>query len=330
VSALHSVHFLHPLWLLALPPLLLLVLRALLARSEGSAWSRLVDAQLLAALRLPEPGRAHSPWLLVGAIWTLAVGALAGPTWNRDPNAAYRLPSSWVLLLDLSPSMAAADLVPDRITRARYAVADLLAASRDARVALVVFAGEPHVVTPLTTDVATVRTLLQPLAPSLMPEPGDELAPALQAAEHLLRAGHAEQGQVVVLSDGFADPDRAVLIAQRLRTEGAAVHVVGIGTESGAPEPDANGGFVRDAHGGILLSRLPQPNLQRVAEAGGGRFVPLSRLDDLVGELQSARPYSFDMSMLATTRVTSWQNGGVFLLPPLLLLAALLARRGWL
>ncbi|HTT02448.1 MAG TPA: VWA domain-containing protein [Steroidobacteraceae bacterium] len=329
MSAFHGLHFLHPLWLLALPPLLLLVLWALLARAEGSVWSRLVDPQLLAALRLPDRGRAHSPWLLVGAIWALAVVALAGPAWRRDPSAAYRVPSSWVLLLDLSPSMAAADLVPDRITRARYAVADLLAASRDARVALVVFAGEPHVVTPLTTDVATVRTLLQPLAPGLMPEPGDELAPALEAAERLLRAGHAEQGQVVVLSDGFADSDRAVLVAQRLRTEGASVHVVGIGTASGAPEPDANGGFVRDAHGGILLSRLQEPSLQRVADAGGGRFVSLSSLDDLITQLQTARPYSFDMSTLAATQVTSWQNGGVFLLPPLLLLAALLARRGW-
>ncbi|MFX9023860.1 VWA domain-containing protein, partial [Acinetobacter baumannii] len=81
--------------------------------------------------------------------------------------------------------MAASDMTPDRVTRARYAVDDLLGAARDARVGLVVVSGEAYTVSPLTEDVATIRGLLPPLAPSIMPGSGDQLAPALETAAKL-------------------------------------------------------------------------------------------------------------------------------------------------
>src|SRR3546814_3900448 len=87
--------------------------------------------------------------------------------------------------------MAARDLSPDRVTRARYALDDLLGAAHGARVALIAFSDEAYTVTPLTDDVATVRTLLPPLAPDIMPTPGDQLAPALAQAGKLL--GRSEE-----------------------------------------------------------------------------------------------------------------------------------------
>jgi len=226
--------------------------------------------------------------------------------------------------------MSAVDLLPDRVTRARYGVADLLTAARDVRVALIVFAGEPHTVTPLTTDVGTVRTLLRPLAPRLMPERGDELAPALDEAQRLLRGAHAEQGQVIVLSDGFGDTDRAVLAAQRMRHQGITVHIVGVGTEAGAPEPDGRGGFLRDTRGTVVLARMPSEALLAVAAAGGGRFVRLAQLDDLIGTLHDQARALQSSSAATNARLASWRNDGVWFLPPLLISGLLLARRGWL
>ncbi len=298
-------HFIHPAWLLALPVLLLLA--AWLTRSSRSDtnWSRIVDTQLLPLLRIEAGRRARTPWLLLGAIWTLAVLALAGPAWNRTRSPAFRAPAAWVVVMDLSPSMGSTDVSPSRVARARYAALDLLSAAHDARVGLVAFAGEPHVVAPLTTDIATVRVLLQPLDPSLMPEGGDRLAPALQEAQRLLHAGMAKHGQIIVLSDGAADPVEALRVAQQLRQEGTTVNVVGVGTQ-------------RDA-------------LQRVAAAGGGELVPVSALSGLLARLQSAQSQELDTSNAAAeARLTTWQNGGVWLLPPLLLLAAWLARRGWI
>lgn len=332
MSALQNFHFLHPAWLLALVPLAALAAWAARRdRDPDGAWTRLIDAHLLPALRLGRAGRGLSPWLLVGSAWALGAIALAGPAWQLESSSGYRAPASWVLLLDQSPSMSAGDLAPDRATRARFAVADLLNAAQDARVALVVFAGEPYTVTPLTTDVATVRTLLEPLSPRLMPESGHDVAPALIEALRLLRAGHAARGEIVVLADGFDDDERALLTAATLARQGVTINVVGIGTSSGAPRRDSAGNFVRDEYGNIVVTRMQGEALRQLASAGGGRFVTLAGLPGLVGTLHAARAYALDTDPgKAGAAVATWRNEGVWLLPPMLLLVGLIARRGWL
>ena len=329
LRALSAFHFLHPAWLLALPVLLAWVLWR--RRPGGGDWMKVADPELLAALRIGAKRGGSSPWPLIGALWTLAILALAGPAWSQLQTPAFRAPSAWVLVLDLSPSMSATDTPPSRVARARYAAADILDAARDARVALVAFAGEPHVVAPLTTDVATVRVLLKPLTPALMPESGDQLAPALETAGHLLEAGAARHGRVIVLSDGFADPADSLRVAQELRQKGVTVDVIGSGTQAGAPEPDGRGGgFVLDPNGRPRLTRQRTDELRRVAAAGGGHFISTdAAAKSLLPSLETAG--STDMRADASrAHLSTWRNEGIWLLPLLLLVAGLLARRGWL
>jgi Ca-activated chloride channel family protein len=331
LNSWRAFHFLHPLWLLALPPLWALAawLSTRLRRDGG--WAGLIDADLLPALRLSSDGRGRSPVWLLALVWTLAALALSGMTWQRQQSPAFRTSLDWILVLDLSPSMGAADVAPSRIARARYAIADFLSAARDERVALLVFAGEAHTVAPLTTDVETIRALLAPLAPGIMPESGDQLAPALGEVDRLLESSASRHAQVVVLTDGVADPAEALQAAQRLRQRGARVNVVGIGTTSGAPEPDEAGGFLHDAQGQSILTKLPVDQLERIAAAGGGRYVPLSETPTLIAALEQdrARPTG-DYETSTGQEVNAWRNGGVWLLPPLLLLVPLMARKGWL
>lgn len=323
-------HFLHPYWLLALPPLVALAVWLGRRRGRDGAWPRLLDGELLSLLRLSEAGAGHSPWPLIGLAWAVAVLALAGPTWQRQITPAYRAPAAWIVALDVSPSMDAADVAPSRIARARYAIDDLLSTAHDARVGLLAFAGDTYTVAPLTSDVATVRNLAQPLAPSLMPEAGERLAPALEESARLLQASPGKDRQVIVLTDGFSDPARALLVAQKLHRRGIAVNVVGVGSRSGAPEPDGNGGFVRSASGRVVLTRLDADLLRRIATAGGGHYVPMSALPELVADLHEAGSRGMSSSVAAPhVRLASWLDDGVWFLPPLLLLAALVARRGW-
>lgn len=323
-------HFLHPYWLLALPPLLALAVWLARRRGRDGAWQRLVDGELLPLLRLSEGRAGRSPWPIVGAAWALAVLALAGPTWQRQITPAYRAPAAWIVALELSPSMEATDIPPSRAARARFAVDDLLSAAHDARVGLIAFAGEAYAVAPLTQDVSTIRNLAQPLAPSLMPEAGDRLAPALDEAGRLVHAATGADRQVIVFTDGFTDPARALLEAQQLRRQGVAVNVVGVGTASGAPEPDGNGNFLRDKSGQVVLTRVDSSLLEQVAAAGGGRYVPLSAMPDLIAHLHAAGSRGMSSGVAARhVELASWLNDGVWLLPPLLLLAALIARRGW-
>ncbi|MGH8296256.1 MAG: VWA domain-containing protein [Steroidobacteraceae bacterium] len=323
-------HFLHPYWLLALPPLVALAVWLARRHGRGGAWSQLLDGELLPLLWLSEGGAGRSPWPLIGLLWTLAVLALAGPTWQRQITAAYRTPATWIVAVELSPSMDATDLPPSRIARARFGIDDLLSAAHDARVGLVAFAGDAYTVAPLTTDVATIRNLAQPLAPSLMPESGDRLAPALDDAASLLQASRGRDRQVIVLTDGFTDPASALIAARKLHAQGITVNIVGVGTSSGAPEPDGNGGFVRNSSGQVVLSRLDAGLLQQVARAGGGRFVPLSALPQLIADLHRAGSREMSSGVAAPhVRLASWLDDGVWLLPAILLLAALVARRGW-
>jgi Ca-activated chloride channel family protein len=367
VQGWRAFHFMRPAWLLALPLLWAAVAWLARRRARDGDWSALIDADLLPALRLspsgkgedgaasadgaPTPGRRATgatgttwatPWRWLLLAWTLATLALAGPSWQRDATPAFRAPAAWVLVLDLSPSMAAADLAPNRATRARYAIDDLLAAARDARVGLVVFGDEAYTVAPLTDDVDTVRALLPPLAPDILPAAGDQLAPALARAGQLLAGSGVRRGRVIVLTDGFGDPSAALQAAAALHASGASVDVVGIGTTAGAPVPNSDGGFLSDSAGKPQLARLAPELLQGLAAAGHGRYVDLAGLPTLTAALQAEplpSPSGSDggtgngigtQATSAGIEVAHWRDAGAWLLPGLLLVVAALARRGWL
>jgi len=326
-----NFHFLYPLWLLGLPALWALAAGFAWRRRRGGGWAQLVDPALIGVLRLGSLERSSSPWLPIVAVWTLAALALSGPAWERAPSRAYRAPQDWVVVLDLSPSMNVGDVAPDRVTRARYAIDDILSAARDARVGLVAFAGEAHIVVPLTTDAATVRSLLQPLAPNIMPETGDDLAPALAAASRLLREAGSRNGRVIVLTDGFADPEAAYGVAGSLAQQGVHLDVLGIGTPQGAPAVNPGGGFVQNAQGVSVVAKLAVEELQHLASVGAGRYWSLGDLSTLIASLHGGAENPFDEHAIATKiEVGEWRNEGIWLLPPLLLFAALFARRGWL
>ena len=328
---MHSFHFLRPLWLLALPVLWALVLWLARRRRDDSALSGFIDAELLATLRLDEDRiTGISPWPLLTLVWSIAAIALSGPSWQRDQAPAYRASVAWVFVLDLSPSMELTDVAPDRVTRARYALDDLLNAAHDAQVGLVVFSDEPYTVTPLTQDVATVKALLPPLNPGIMPSPGDHLAPALDQAAKLLQQGGARDKRIVVLTDGFDDPAAALSAAASLKAKHISLSIVGVGTTDGAPQPSAGGGFVQDKQGRALMARLDRSRLQQLAETGGGSYVDIAQLPSLLTNMQATSESANGVLAVHGVQVAQWRDAGIWLLPLLLVLAAFLARKDWL
>jgi Ca-activated chloride channel family protein len=146
-----------------------------------------------------------------------------------------------------------------------------------------------------------------------------------------LQAGAAQHGQIIVLSDGCADPAESLRVAQALRQQGVTLQVMGVGTSSGAPEPTGQGGFAHDANGHTQLTRLQSDQLRRLATAGGGNYYTVAEVPRLVQNLNAGESPQLDTHTdTAQAQLSTWRNEGVWLLPPLLLLAALLARRGWI
>ena len=334
MNALSEFHWLRPEWLWALLPLAVIAWRLLHQTGRASAWEKQCDPHLLAELLIHRAQHHRLPLVLLMIGWTLAVVALAGPVWQKLPQPVYRTQAAHVIVLDLSPSMDATDLRPSRIARARFKVLDLLARYREGQTALVVFAGEPFVVSPLTDDTKTIAALVPTLSPELMPAPGDHAHTALRMADELLRqAGIQNHGEIVLVTDGYDDPAATLEAVSDLRAHRRRISVLGVGTTEGAPIPLADGGFLKDATGAIVVPRLNPATLSELAHQGGGRFVSLSADDkdidtlssDTMAQTREVRPDSSSRQSM-----DRWREEGPWLVLIMLPLAALAFRRGWL
>ncbi|MCG6117641.1 MAG: VWA domain-containing protein [Aquimonas sp.] len=325
---IESLEFLRPAWLWLLPlPALLLALRVLSRRREDP-WRSVVDAPLLLAQARPGARAPLLPELLLTLGLVFALLVLAGPAWRSEPAPLLRREAPLVLALDLSASVRAADLRPDRLSRARFKLADLVRERSDGQTALLVYAGDAFVVAPLTDDAATLDGLLTALDPSLMPVPGQRPERAIVLAQRLLRDAGLAQGELLLLTDSAGAPARAAAAAAQ--AAGLRVHVLGLGTPEGAPVPAAGGGFLRDAQGAIRLPRLDEPALQALADAGGGRYARFASDSSDLAALGLLNPVGEAALAVGPAALMRLRDEGPMLLLLLLPLVALAARRGWL
>lgn len=325
-------HFLRPLWLLALPLGPLLAWSLWRRLHDSAEWRHVCDPHLLVHL-LVIPSAARRKWpygLLVTAI-TLAVLALAGPAWERLEQPVYRTLNARVVVLDLSRSMDATDYQPSRLTRARFKVVDILRRSRDRPVGLAVFAADGFIITPLTEDANTLISLLPAVHTDIMPVQGSRPDLGLEAAARMLERGGASRGEVILITDGVKG-QRAEGQAAKLLAAGFRVSVLAAGTPEGGPIPVQGGGFFKELNGGIVVAMTDYDALRAIAEAGGGRFAPLSNDDSDINYLLSYdTPQSLDLDTRAVERTSEvWRDRGPWLLLLLLPLCAIAFRRGWL
>ncbi|MGA7982059.1 MAG: VWA domain-containing protein [Chromatiaceae bacterium] len=326
-------HFLRPLWLLMLVPLVWVLWSLARRGGTASAWRGVVDAHLLPHLLVDHGGGVrHTPLILLALGWVLGVLALAGPVWERLPQPVYRTQAQRVIVLDISPTMNATDVPPSRLARARFEVLDLLKRAAEGQTALLAYGAEPFVVSPLTTDTDTIAAQVPSLDTALLPVEGNRRTDlALEKAAELLRQAGSRDGDVILVTDGLDQPAAADEAASKLRAEGYRVSVLGIGTDKGAPVPMADGGFLKDASGAILLPKLERATLEALAAAGGGRFVPASLDDrDVDTLIAHDRARLNEQAERQDLRADEWREEGPWLLLVLLPLAALAFRRGWL
>lgn len=330
-TLLADFHFLRPAWLLALAALPLLWLALARRGANAGAWRGAVDAHLLAHLLADEPAHARSRWplWLAALAWILACLALAGPAWERLPQPLFQNRAARVFALELAPSMAAQDVKPSRYERARFKLDDLLARSRDGQSALIAYAGDAFVVAPLTDDAHTVANLVDALDPSVMPVSGNDTAKAIELGVKLIRQAGLDGGEIVLLADSVGDGANAA--ARRARAAGVRVSVLGIGSTHGAPVALAQGGFLKDAGGNIVLPKLDASALQSVARAGGGNYIaPSTDARDIEALLAQAPTSAAALSKDSKATVERFRDRGPWLALLLVPLVAFGFRRGWL
>ncbi len=322
-------HFLRPLCLLLLPLLAGVLFWWWRQRRHAGSWSAVVEPQLLPYLLSGKVSRASVwPLLVMSLAGVLMIVALAGPTWQRLSQPLFQQQSALVILWDLSRSMLSTDLTPNRLQKSRFKLLDLLHQRKEGQTALVVFAGTAYTVVPLTEDVLTIEAMLSSLHPDLMPSQGSRPELAIEKAVQLFQQGGILHGQVLLLTD--SDSPAAVTAAEQLQQSGHRLSVLAVGTIQGAPIPKAQGGFIKDAQGNIVLPALNETRLQQMALAGGGLYQRLTLGDQDLQRLLSLWSRSDKQMSESQAQFDQWQEEGPWLLLLVLPLAAMLFRRGYL
>lgn len=315
MTALSGLQFIRPHWLWALLALPLLVVWWRAARQRSGGWRDAVDSHLLPHLLEPT-GQESRRRLLAGlAAFVLAVLALAGPSWRQGSEQLLQVKAPLVVVLELSSSIAAADLPPTRLARARAAVADLLQASQPGQAGLVVYAGSAHTVAPLTDDAANVALFLDALSPDIMPLDGSRADLGIVQARRLLAGAGFDRGDIVVVAHS-ADAAARRAAADAVDA-GYRVSVLGLGT--------AAGGVFRADDGQLRRTRMDAAALAALAQAGSGRFSALES-GAPVGVLLRSSGQADDAESGGRS-IQVRKDEGYWLLLPLLVLAALAFRR---
>ncbi len=331
-------HFIRPLWFYAFIPAIALFVWLFFKKHKSANWSKICDPELLDYF-LVQNGKTASryPIIILLVSWLISVFALAGPSWEKVKSPIYTNQDALVIILDLSLSMNASDIKPSRLERAKHKLDDILQNRQEGQTALMVYAGDAHIVSPLTPDNKTILSFIPVLDSSLMPVAGSNLNAALLSAEKLFKNSGIAHGKILLLSDGIeANKEIKVLeTIQNLQQSGYLLSVMGVGTVDGAPIPDKqNKGFIKDKKGNIVLSKLDESTLKKLAVTGHGRYqrMTLSNkdIDNLLINTENDFKQQDKDSSDSKISQQQWHDQGSLFVLLLLPLALLLFRKGWI
>jgi len=320
-------HFLRPLWLLAIPLVWWMVFLLRKKWWQKGNWDREVEPHLLEFLATShsQHKRKLLPWVMSLA-GTLLLLSLAGPVWLKKPQPLIKKSHARVLVLDLSFSMLAADVKPTRIDRVRFKLEDLLNNFSEGETALVGYAGEAFVISPLTHDANTISALLPGLHPNIMPVPGSRADLGVELASDLLSRSIGSQGHIILVTDGIEESE---ITAVKNASGANEFSILAVGTEAGSPIALAAGGFLKDRNGAIVIPKLNLKPLRKLANQVNGELTVLSPDDRDVNQIIAAETsegiYTEDEKQRTTDK---WNEEGPWLLLIVLPLTALLFRRG--
>lgn len=212
-----------------------------------------------------------------------------------------------VVALDVSKSMLAEDITPNRLERAKQAISQLLNRLTGDRICLIVFAGDAYVQLPITTDYEAARLFLGSVDTDVVPVQGTALGTAIELGIDSFDPESTTSKAIIIITDGENHEDDAILAAEKAAELGITVHAIGMGSTEGAPIPEYNRsgsriGFKKDASGNTVVSALDEDMLRKVVSAGNGIFTRASTsyvglnelVDNLAGmEKQELGTFSF-------------------------------------
>ncbi|HEY2711868.1 MAG TPA: VWA domain-containing protein [Chthoniobacterales bacterium] len=295
-------YFLRPWWFAALIPAIAIWLLVRRRQNVGRAWRGIIAAHLLPHLLSGETKRTRfSPLMLIGMAWIIAIVALAGPTWRREPAPFADDTAALAIIVKVTPSMVTEDVQPNRLARAVQKIHDLLGQRRGAKTTLIAYAGTAHVVMPATTDEEIINTFAAALDPKIMPDDGDVAADALKLADETLKG--AGGGSILWITDSVAT-EQSQPIATWRKQSATSVRLL----------PP-------------LLEGAELGALHQAAKNAEATFVRLTPDDADVRHLAREAKFS---STASNEGSNQWEESGYWLTPLLAIILLFFFRSGWM
>ena len=329
---LNQFHFLRPEWFIALVPLMLLVLLIRKTTAKQSGWQSVIPSHLYQYMVIGknEMGAKPPMWMLA-FVWIISVIALAGPTWERLPQPVYQLKMGHVIVIDMSLSMRATDMTPDRLTRAKYKAIDLVNAIGEGEMGLVAYAGDAFVISPLTEDAGNITTLIPSLSPEIMPVPGSDPLLGIESASELLTNAGYNSGMIYWITDGI-ELEQQQELQEYVASIPFTVNALTVGTSEGAPIRQQSGELLKDFTGSIVIPKLNEGAVKGVVKTSGGRFESFTSNDTDIDALASVslldKSDSEENEEESNLQGDQWKEVGPYLLVILLPFAAFAFKRG--
>ena len=277
----------HLLWLLVAVPVMIIAFAVLLRLRKRTLRRFGNIATVKSLLRDVSSWRVYAKFNLVVLAYIALVFAAARPQFGVKLREEKSEGVEMMFVVDVSNSMLAEDLAPNRLDRTRYAIDRLFSQMEQDKVGMVVFAGEPKVQLPITTDYLMARNFTKRLSTSLVEVQGTNLSSAIDLASLSFSQNNSAGQVMIIISDGEAHDEDALAAAKQAAERGIRIFAIGIGSPEGAPIK-IDGKFVEDEKGDMVVSRLNEELLQQIASYGKGGYVRALNSDFGLNEIANA------------------------------------------
>jgi Ca-activated chloride channel family protein len=233
------------------------------------------DPELLSML-MPEAS-AHRPVFKFWVLWIalgLSIVMLARPQFGTRLEKVKRSGIETIIALDISNSMLAEDVVPNRLEKAKSLISRLVSNFNDDKVGLIVFAGDAFTQLPITSDYISAKMFLESITPSLISSQGTNIGEAIRLAIKSFTPQEKVGRAIIVITDGENHEGGAVEAAKEAASKGMKVFVLGIGSPDGSPIPlEGSNDYRKDNQGNVIVTRLNEQMCREVAQAGNGVYI---------------------------------------------------------
>lgn len=274
-------------WLLTIP--VFVIGYILYTRRKRRQLAEFGDPELVSEL-MPDASKARPvvKFSLLMVALALLIMAAARPQYGQKEKTVKRQGIEVMIALDISNSMMAEDVAPNRLDRAKQMLSKMIDHMVDDKVGLVVFAGEAYTQLPITCDYVSAKMFLNTITPALIPTQGTAIGAALETSIRSFGSQESDAGRAIILiTDGENHEDDAIAAAKHARELGIQVFVVGIGKPEGSPIPIAGtNNYIKDRSGQVVVSRLNEDMCQQIAQAGNGIYVRCDNTNTAMRALQ--------------------------------------------